>query len=89
MRNVTDSIKTGLGWLRNLLLALAIYQSGLYACGQTQDPLLKNAAQILNLDKCQTVMRGELSEHPNGAPTPYPSLWRWLRDNPYWLCRFR
>lgn len=89
MRDVTEWMRTGIGWLRNLLLALLLYQSGLHAFGQTQDPLLKNAAQTLKLDKCPLLDRGEIPEHPARHLTPYPALWVWLKENPYWLCRFR
>jgi hypothetical protein len=78
------------GVMRRMLeccIALTLYHSFLQGLGYRQDPLLRSAAQHLHLDQCAAVRRGEIPEHPMQPLTPYATIWVWLNENPYWLCR--
>lgn len=89
MKEIGHFINKTTNTLLRIALLLLMYQIFLSAGGYNEDPLLKYAVQSLNLDKCASVRRGKIPEHPVKQLTSYPTVWVWLKENPYFLCRFR
>lgn len=89
MDTLKRTARSAFGFVTWLLYFWFLYQLILNGLRRTEDPLLRFAVERLNLDRCEQVAQGTSPAHPVEQPTAYPTLQSWLRDNPYFLCRFR